>query len=237
MPYRIEITLNPDLVDAEGEGVCQQAQDYFGIELESVRAIHVVTIDANLSEEQVTTIQTEILTNPVTQISSLDPLSLEFDWTIWVGYRPGVKDNPGSTATEAVEDLLGLKFDPGEAIYTSKRYCLRGYDLSHAAVDKIAGELLANDIIQQWKIYSKEKWDSAKGIGFVIPKVILDHQPTVTTVPIENDATLKQISDERNLALNPNDIPTIRAYFLKTDVQAARRHVGLSDPTDLELEP
>lgn len=236
MPYRIEITLKPDLVDAEGEGVRRQAQDYFGIKLESVRAIHVVTIDADLSEEQVTTIQTEILTNPVTQISSLDPLPLEFDWTIWVGYRPGVKDNPGSTATEAVEDLLGLKFGPGEAIYTSTRYCLRGYDLSHAAIDKIAGELLANDIIQQWKIYSKKKWDSAKGIGFVIPKVILDHQPTVTTVPIENDATLKQISDERNLALNPNDIPTIRAYFLKTDVQAARRHVGLSDPTDVELE-
>ncbi|MBN1932198.1 MAG: phosphoribosylformylglycinamidine synthase subunit PurS [Desulfobacterales bacterium] len=236
MPYRIEITLKSDLLDAEGEGIRKKARNYFGIEIDQVRTIHVVTLDADLSEDQVKALQGEIFTNPVTQISSLQPLSIEFDWTIWVGFRPGVKDNPGSTAREAVEDILGVKFGPGEAIYTSKRYCLQGAGLRAEDVDKIAGELLANNIIQQWKIFSRKDWNTVDGIGFIIPKVMIDHKPTVLSIPIDSDLMLKKVSDERSLALNSNDIPTIRAYFLNKDVRAARAKFGLSDPTDIELE-
>ena len=95
---------------------------------------------------------------------------------------------------------------------------------------------MANDIIQQWKIFSIDKWNPSEGIGLIIPRVILDHTPTVVTIPVDSDSTLKRISDERGLALNPADIPTIRSYFLDAKVQAARASVGLSDPTDIELE-
>ena len=236
MPDRLEITLKSDLFDAEGEGIRQKAMHYFGIDLSQVKTIHVVTMDARLSDDQLKKIQTEVFTNPVTQISSFKPLPVEFDWTIWVGYRPGVKDNPGSTAVEAVEDILGVKFGQEESVYTSKRFCLKGNGLTAEDTDKIAGELLANDIIQQWKIFSKDDWDPEVGIGFIIPKVKLNHIPAVIAIPIDSDSTLKQISDERNLALNPNDIPIIRKYFLEKNVQAARAKVGLSDPTDIELE-
>jgi phosphoribosylformylglycinamidine (FGAM) synthase-like enzyme len=77
---------------------------------------------------------------------------------------------------------------------------------------------------------------SESGIGFVVPKVILDHQPEVTTLAIDSDETLARLSDERNLALNPRDIPTIRSYFLQPEVQRQRQKVGLADPTDVELE-
>ena len=66
--------------------------------------------------------------------------------------------------------------------------------------------------------------------------MILNHTPTVSTIPIGSDAELLNISEERNLALNPNDVPVIRKYFLNPDVMAQRKAVGLSDPTDLELE-
>ena len=236
MPYRLEIALKSDLFDAEGNGVRLKAKNYFGIELDSVRSVHVVTIDADLSRDQLKTVQTEIFTNPVTQVSSYDSLDIEFDWTIWVGYRPGVRDNPGSTAGEAVEDILGIKLGPDEAIYTSKRYCLKGKDLTVEDMNKIASELLANDIIQQWKIFSIDEWNHVEGIGVIIPIVILDHTPTVATIPVDSDSTLKKISDERGLALNSADIPTIRSYFLDANVQAERASVDLSDPTDVELE-
>ena len=236
MPARLEIALKDHLKDAEGEGIRQKAFDYFGIKLLAVRSIHILTIDVNLNPEQLKQIQTDIFTNPVTQHSSFKPLQIPFDWTIWVGYRPGVRDNPGSTAVEAVEDLLGIRLTAEEAIYTSKRYCIEGTDLVAADLDKIAGELLANDIIQQWKIISSTNWDSANGVGFIIPKVQLDHVPTVRTVPVDDDETIMRISDERNLALNPNDVPTIRNYFSGKKVQADRARVGLSDPTDVELE-
>jgi phosphoribosylformylglycinamidine synthase len=235
MPHRLEITLKPELTDAEGEAIRRKAKDYFNIELDSVRTVHILTIDADLSAEQLKTLQHEIFTNPVTQISSYQPLASDFDQIIWVGYRPGVKDNPGATAVEAIEDLLKIRFKPGEAIYTSKRYCLKG-SITRESADKIASELLANDIIQQWKSFSKQDWKPDTGIGFIIPKVMLNHEPTVTTISIDSDAALKRISDERNLALNPNDIPVIRAYFLNPEVQAQRAAAGLSEPTDLELE-
>ncbi len=236
MAYRLEIALKSELFDAEGNGIRQKAKNYFGIDLVSVRCIYTVTIDADLSEDQLRTIQTEIFTNPVTQVSSFDPLDLEFDWTIWVGYRPGVRDNPGSTAVEAVEDILGITFGPGQAIYTSKRYCLKGNGLTEEDMDKIAAELLANDIIQQWKIFPADKWNPAQGTGIIIPKVILDHMPTVSTISVDSDSGLKKISDERGLALNPADIPFIRSYFLDAEVKASRASVDLSDPTDIELE-
>jgi len=236
MPHRLEITLKPDLKDAEGEQIIQKADNYFGLTLDSVRTIHVVTLDVDLSENQLKAIQADIFTNPVTQISSFDPLPSEFDWTIWVGFRPGVRDNPGATAVEALEDLLNIKLKKSEAVYTSKRYCIRSPGLAFEDADKIAGELLANNIIQQWRIIAKNEWHSEQGIGFIIPKVRLEHTPTVSTISIASEQALNQVSDERNLALNPNDVPTIRSYFLKKEVLAQRRKIGLQEPTDIELE-
>jgi len=236
MTKRLEITLKADLFDAEGDGIRQKAKHYFGIELTRVRTVNIITLDAGLSDSQFKKIQTEIFTNPVTQESSYSPLSIDFDWVIWVGYRPGVRDNAGSTAIEAIEDVLGITFGTNEAVYTSKRYCLSGADLQRNDLHRIAGEILANDIIQQWKIYEKSEWHPKEGIGFITPKVILNHEPTVTTLPIDSDDMLKTLSDKRNLALHSHDIPVIRAYFLKPEVRAQRTEVGLSDPTDIELE-
>ncbi len=236
MPHRLEITLNSDLLDAEGQALCRKAKDYFGIAIESVRTVHVVTIDADLTDDQLEVVRKEVFTNPVTQISSYNPLDIAFDWCVWVGFRPGVRDNPGSTGKEAIEDILQITFGPDDAVYTSRRYCVRAKGLSSEHMDKVAGELLANDIIQQWEIFSKKAWHTSEGIGFIIPKVKLEHTPSVTTIPIDSDRTLKAVSDQRNLALNINDIPPIRNYFLQEPVRKARAQVGLGDPTDIELE-
>ena len=160
MPYRLEIALKPELTDAEGEGIVRKAADYFSIALDSVRTIQIVTIDAELTPEQRQLIQHEIFTNPVTQQSSYQPLPIDFDWTIWIGFRPGVRDNPGSTAREAVEDLLRIKLKKGDAIYTSNRYCLCGSELTVVQAEQIAGELLANGIIQQWRVISSQEVES-----------------------------------------------------------------------------
>ncbi len=236
MPSRLEIALKDHLVDAEGEGLRKKAQAYFSIALDRVRAVNVLMIDADLTPTQLETIRKDIFTNPVTQVSSYCPVPVDADWVVWVGLRPGVRDNPGATAMEAIEDLLGIRLAGGAAVYTSKRYCLSGQQLTRKDVEKIAGELLANDIIQQWRIWSKQEWDPLAGIGVIVPKVRLNHSPTVTVIPIDSDAALKRISDERHLALSPNDIPVIRAYFSDPRVRAARAAVGLADPTDVEIE-
>jgi len=235
MVARLEIRLKEDLFDAEGEGIKRKSRDYFGFDVERIRIIRVITIDKDLSEEELIRIKEEIFTNPITEISSYFPIAKDFDWIIWVGYRPGVKDSAGETAKEAIEDLLNIKFGPEEAVYTSKIYEIKG-KLSRDQVKRIAKELLANELIQQWKIFSKEDWDPEKGIGIIIPKVILRHEPEIKVFEIRTDEDLKKISYERNLALNEKDIPIIREYFSRKDILEDRKKVGLSLPTDVELE-
>ncbi|HIJ20931.1 MAG TPA: phosphoribosylformylglycinamidine synthase, partial [Deltaproteobacteria bacterium] len=235
MTCRLEIRLKKDLFDSEGAGIVRKAREYFDINVRDIRVIRVLTIDAPLDEPMMESIRTEIFTNPVTEESSYAPTTRDFDWLIWIGFRPGVRDTAGSTAKEALEDLLGVPLKKGEAVYTSKLYEIRGV-LTREEVHRIASELLANDVIQQWKIFSRDNWRPETGIGFPTPKVILNHNPLVSTIPIHTDEELKKISIERSLALRDRDIPIIREYFLRDDVKADRKKVGLDLPTDVELE-
>ncbi len=235
MPARLEIRLRPELVDAEGMGISRKASAYFGLNVDDTKVIRALTIDADLNMDQLERIRAEIFTNPVTEESSFLPLATNFDWIIWVGLRPGVRDPAGSTAVEAIEDLLGIEFSQDESAYTSKIYQIRG-DLKERDVETIAREILANDIIQQWRIYKRDEWDEQEGIGMNIPWVALNNQPQVRTFPINTDHELKNLSAERNLALHEMDIPVIRGYFLQEDVLLKRKAVGLDLPTDVELE-
>ncbi|MBN2467764.1 MAG: phosphoribosylformylglycinamidine synthase [Deltaproteobacteria bacterium] len=235
MTQRLEIALQPGLFDAEGAAVKAQARDYFGIAVESVRVVHIITIDAPLDSRQREEVRS-LFTNPVSQQSSFDSLPLEFDWAIWVGYRPGVRDTAGSTAAEAIEDFLKKRFADGEACYTSTLYCLSGKALTRDQVSLIARESLANELVQQWEIFDRSQHELREAAGVRVPKVVLQHTPAVTTIPISSDEALLAVSDERNLALNPRDIPTIREYFLRPAVREERLQRGLDLPTDVELE-
>ena len=236
MISNIEIALKQDLRDAEAAAIISKADSYFGIKIEAARSVHIVTIESDMGEAELEKARKEIFTNPVTQVSSLSPLDIDFHWCLWIGYRPGVRDNAGATAVEAIQDLLGKTFTPEEGVYTSRRYCLKGSDLTREDVEKIGAQILSNAIIQQYKVFHKDEWDKTRGPDVKPAKVILNHEPACDTVNIDTDAMLAKISDERNLALNPRDIPVIREYFLDEKVLADRKKVGLSKPTDVELE-
>jgi len=235
MVSRLEIRQKKALMDAEGVNIRLKAKDYFGIEVADIQVIKVLTFDAELNDQQLQTIRSEIFTNPVTEESSYSAMAEDFDWLIWIGFRPGVRDTAGSTAVEATEDLLKMRLKTGESIYTSKLYEIRG-GLLRKQVGKIATEILANDIIQQWRIYSKDEWNPDEGIGLGVPKVILDHIPQVNAIAIGSDEELKQVSKERSLALQESDIHIIRQYFLRDDILEYRKKFGLELPTDVEIE-
>lgn len=238
MAVRLEIALKPHLFDAEGSDLCRKIRDYFGWHVGSARVIRVIMLETSLSPNELEAVRTEIFTNPVSQVSSFRPLASadDFQWAVWVGFRPGVRDTAGSVALEAIADFLRRPLGRDDAAYTSKIFLLRNAPLRRDQVETIARELLANDIIQQWRIFAREEWDPEKGIGLVCPKVALRHTPTVEKIAIDSDEQLKALSDARNLALNPRDIPVIRRYFLRPDVQQERARVGLDLPTDVELE-
>ena len=198
MPARLEIRLKSDLIDAEGVAISRKSFAYFGLAVRDTKVIRVLTIDADLNVDQLEQIRCKIFTNPVTEESSFSPLAVDFDWLIWVGFRPGVRDAAGSTAMEAIEDLLDIQFDNNESVYTSKIYQIKG-DLKRGDIETIAREILANDIIQQWRIYKRDEWDIDEGIGITIPRVSINNLPTIKTFPIKTDEELKRLSKKRNL--------------------------------------
>ena len=130
MAVRLEIGWHPDLTDAEGEGVRRQAREYFGLDLTAVRVLRVLMLDLDLPPGTLEAIRTEIFTHPTTQISGFAPLAQDFQWAIWVGFKPGVRDTAGAVAREAIAAYLGRPLPPGAAVYTSKLLLFTGEDLT-----------------------------------------------------------------------------------------------------------
>ena len=236
MAVRLEIGWHPDLVDAEGEAVRRQAREYFGLDLTAVRVLRVLMLDVDLPQDALEAIRTGIFTHPTTQISGFHPLAHEFHWAIWVGFRPGVRDTAGDVAREAMEAFLGRRLPEGAAVYTSKLFLLTGDGLTDSQVAKLAQDLLANDMIQEFRIFSHQTWDSDTGVGIILPRVELAHTPAVQAFEIASPEVLKELSRRRHLALRDADLPVILNYFQRPEVKARRAAVGLAAPTDVELE-
>ncbi|MDI6854120.1 MAG: AIR synthase-related protein [Deltaproteobacteria bacterium] len=236
MAVRLEIGWRPELPDAEGEGLRRKAREYFGMHLEQARVLRLLMLDMNLTPEELEGVRTEVFTNPVTQISGFAPLARDFDWAVWVGLKPGVRDNAGAVALEAIQTYLGRPLPPGSGVFTSRLFLISAPDLARPDLMRLASELLANDLIQEYRVYAKEEWDPENGVGLVLPKVSLAHQPHLAALSISSLEALKELSDQRHLALREQDLPIILNYFARPEVQARRAPAGLGPPTDVELE-
>jgi phosphoribosylformylglycinamidine synthase II len=236
MAVRLEIGWRPELTDAEGEGVRRRAQEYFGLKIAQVRVLKVLMLDLDLAPEELEAVRTGVFTHPSTQVSDFAPLARDFDWAIWVGFKPGVRDTAGAVAKEALAAYLNRPLPEAAAVYTSKLYLFSGRRLTAAQMQQVARELLANDMIQEFRVFSRKNWDPAAGLGLILPRVHLGHEPQVTVFALDTLEDLRRISAERFLALREADLPIIRDYFRRPEVLAARQAEGLGPPTDVELE-
>lgn len=221
MPNRIEVS--SDIINPEGNKVRSSIVSDLGLDVDNVKIIDVYNLDGDLKQTELTMLAAKLFADPITQKFSIDsPLAKDFDWVIEVGYKPGVTDNVGKTSGQAIKDLTNKNID----VYTSKQYLLRGVpDRNH--VEKIAYELLANDLIQNVIIKSASEWNSSVGLGAYIPKVSIKHEPQVNSINLEvADEDLIKISRNNVLALNLEEMKAIQSQY---------RKLGRS-PTDAELE-
>lgn len=238
MPWRIVVGLKDGVRDARGERVKEEIHQHLGIRLDGVRTLDVYTVDAQLSKEELQQAAEGPFSDPVIQEVAIDaPLAHDFDILIEVGFRPGVTDNAGRTAKEAIQYLTGRPFAAGEGVYTSVQYLLSG-KLSEEAAEKIARGFLANELIQRWTIVPAGRLDRSKGLPVSVPKVTGGAEPQVRKLDLNvSDEELLKISKEGMLALNLEEMQTIQRYIADPAVQQARAKAGLGDQlTDAELE-
>ena len=250
----------------------------------------------------------------------------DFDWLIEVGFRPGVTDNVGKTAREAIAVLLGIPTGgaaapgiaataasatalssppaaPGAAdglltgdysdslsvdkdndstaagaptatatpredrpsgaageaasapasdhadtpapaprpfrVHTSRQYLLRGA-LSRDEAERVASQLLANDLIERYEVVARADWDPVRGLPPFVPRVTGAERPSTELIDLDvADDVLLAISNDRVLALTLEEMQLLRDYFRNPAVQAERARVGLPAAariTDAELE-
>jgi phosphoribosylformylglycinamidine synthase len=238
MAHRVEVALRPGLSDVLGERVAHRLRQHLGLNVRQVRLVDTYTIEDGgaFEPERLSRVAREAFSDPITQRISVDrPVAPSCDWVLEVGLRPGVTDNVGRTAREAVALILGSAPIAGLQVFTSRQYLLDGA-LGLADVERAASELLANPLVQTWRIApGGEGFD---GFAAVVPAVISRGTSHVEELDLHvDDHALCALSDARVLALSVAELHAIRDAFDQPALLDRRRLEGLgSSPTDVELE-
>lgn len=229
---RIEVSFKKGVKDALGEKIKKIVIEDLNLPVFDVKTVDVYSIEAELPKKDMDFLCRELFIDLLIQEFSLDkPLKRDFNWLIEVGFKPGVTDNVGRTAKDAIEDTLKRKIEG--KVYTSKKYLISG-NLKKGDLEKIARGVLANELIQRWLLVKKRE----KEKFLPIPRVEIPHKPSTTRFDLNvSEEELLKISQERKLALNLEEIKAIKEYFLKPEVIKERKNRGLDErATDAELE-
>ncbi|MCB9556210.1 MAG: phosphoribosylformylglycinamidine synthase [Deltaproteobacteria bacterium] len=237
MTTRIEVELQPQIADPHGESIRWRAENYLGIELESVRTRTIYKLDGKINAAHASAIR-DALTDPVIERSAIGRLDLpRCDWLITVGFRPGVTDNVGRTARRFVADLLCTPLDAVAEVFTETQYLVAAPTIDRPTAERVAAELLANPIIQRIEVNAAHAYRD-QPIDLSVPRAGSDSKAHVATITLDEDpAALLALSQRRQLALNSDEMVAIRNYYAQPEVCARRQARGLpSSPTDVELE-
>jgi phosphoribosylformylglycinamidine synthase II len=226
-------------VDAVGEGVKGKIENFLGMDVDSVQSRRIYTVDAKLSEEELNLLKRDLFVDPINE--RLSEETDGFDWLIEVGYKPGVTDNVGQTTKNAaIPAVIKRRLGEDEGVYTSTQYLIKG-DLAKEDAERIGLGLLANPIIESINVMSREEVNK-EGIPYNLPVITGEQQVIVKPFDLDvDDDELMKISREGVLALNLNEMRTIREDFKKPDVYAGRMESGIGEPfydkpTDAEME-
>jgi phosphoribosylformylglycinamidine synthase II len=228
------VAMRPHLPDVRGEALQRTLRDDLQLPIDEVRTAALYTVHAPVTPDDLDAARQSLFTDAVVQESYWDERPLgTYDWVAQVGFLPGITDNVGRTATEALEDMYSRPLRG--AVYTSQLYLLRG-KLRRSEVERVVTDVLANPLVQQWRITAAADWRDGVAAFLPPPVAGVDKPPRVETISLARDAeALTHLSQERLLALNLAEMQTMQAYFHNAAQQRQTHGLG-ADPTDVELE-
>ena len=230
------VATQPHMPDVRGVALQQTLQDDLHLRVDEVRTASLYTIHAPLTPADLEEARQVLFTDAVVHESFwAQRPSMTCDWIVQVGFLPGVTDNVGRTAARALEDITHRPFQ-GE-VYTSSLYLLRGA-LARRDVERIVRDMLANPLIQQWRITAAADWQDRPEAFLAPPVAGIDKSPEVHTISLErDDQALVHLSQEGLWSLSLPEMHAIQAYFRDAQRQQQRQAYGLgTEPTDVEME-
>jgi len=235
---RIEVGFKPDIMDALGERVKKQIIENLNLVIKSVRTFQVYTIDAEITDKDLSFFAAGPLSDPVIQDWSVNRmLANNFDWAIEIGFKPGVTDNVGKTARESLGLLLGRELKDEERVYTSIMYAIEG-NITQMDAELIFSNLLGNQLIHRCIIISGHDLAFGMGIDAIVPSVKGKYNDFVNQINLNvNDEQLIKISQDGILALDLKEMYALKKYINNPDKILERKNAGIGkDFTDIEIE-
>lgn len=230
------VATKPHLPDVRGVALQRALADDLHLTVDDIRTAALYTIHAPRSAAELEEARQCLFTDAVVQESfwaKRPPMTC--DWIVQVGLLPGVTDNVGHTAATALEDIYDQPL-AGE-VYTSSLYLVRGA-LSRQDVERVVRDMLANPLIQQWRITAAAEWHDGPTAFLPPPVAGVQKTPQVRTIPLErDDQALVHLSQEGLLSLSLPEMQAMQAYFRAPATRQQRQTYGLGGaPTDVELE-
>ncbi|MGC8927270.1 MAG: phosphoribosylformylglycinamidine synthase subunit PurL [Myxococcota bacterium] len=241
MPHRIEICVRGPELDVSGERLVKRIKRDLNLDIEQIRTSDIYNIGLELDYERLDFIAREVLLDKVIHQYVIDRVVFEnFDFYLEVGLLPGVTDDVGRTAEEAISVALELSSDVNFRVFYSRGYAISSKGVSKREVERIAKDILCNELIQGFRIYSYDeliKKDRAILSWFPVVELKESVEVKVFDLSRMSDEELQRLSRERTLVLNLEELKTIRDYFSDPEVRGIRRRMGISENiTDVELE-
>lgn len=211
--------VSPQSSDPRSAGYLKEARALGFNDLRRIICRDLYFVEGQLSQEDLHRLALELLTDPVTQSVVWDELpasyaDVEPDSVILeVALRPGVTDPVASEIVRAAHEIgiLGV-----HRAATGLRFQLEGLQVEQ--LNQLAKQLLANNVIQHWKIGSIEPSfpEEAASSGSV---------ETIAIPSLDNDELLA-LSKNRRAALDLEEMQAVKNYCIQ-------ENRGL---TDIEFE-
>lgn len=232
MSYKSRLEVSEKIENNEFTSLIEEINSIYGTRIKVIRKLFLYQTKSNvpLDYKYFTTFY-----DPISQSinSSEYEIDKRFKYIIEVNYKPGVTDNVGHTASEALE-IMGAKVQ----VFSGYLYLLDG-NLTKTQADSIASEYFGNNLIQSIQTYdniSFNKLNRFNNISLPIVKITHDHEVHQINLDISDDKLI-ELSNKNCLALNLKEMQFIKSYFNNGDIENSRLQSGLPKwPTDVELE-
>ncbi|SNC76077.1 phosphoribosylformylglycinamidine synthase subunit II [Hymenobacter gelipurpurascens] len=229
----IQLLLKPGQHDGEGQRVAEAAQRHLGLSTGRVQSTALYTVRYPVSDEQLRDFATHCLQDPVLHDVALDEFRHGADYKsyILVAKLPGVTDDEGISAQNALGDFLNQPLDTHTQHIFSKRLYFLEHELTESSLRRLAEDLLGNKMINRFEVgpiaqirdYTPRPGGGAESITDTVRLVGL------------SDEELVKLSKDNLYALNLEEMRVVRDHY--TSIQDERQTAGLpQDPTDCELE-
>jgi len=226
MEQRLELATKGHIKDVVGDQLSERLQKDFGAKV-SCRFVDAYNLSEKLSEADMRSLAEDVFADSITQDYSIKEPLFQNSWRIEIGLLPGVTDNIGHTASEAVQDRLGKEIP----VFYCRMYSLKG-DIDERFCDKVAATL-HNPLVERFMVYKPGEDPKP-----YLPKVNIAHEPSVQRFALNmNRSKFESFAKEKILSLSWEEFNAIKAYLKDEKVLKERAKKGLDEKlTDVELE-